>query len=252
MTDGELVARQYDRMADGYAADNEENVYNSLYERPATIDLLGDVSGLRILDVGCGAGPLTGWLVDHGAAAVTGMDASARMLDLARRRVGDRARLVLAGLEEPLAFQPDGSVDLVVASLVLHYVRDWEPVFHEFRRVLVPGGKVVFSTHHPAMDWRLHSPDDYFAIKQVSEVWTRDGLPFEVTFWRRPLTAMTAAVTSAGFVIERLVEPAPSPAVEQRDPRVGRRLVTTPHFLFFRLRAPTRPPGPAAGGTPSS
>jgi hypothetical protein len=73
-----------------------------------------------------------------------------------------------------------------------------------------------------------------------------------VTFWRRPLTAMTAAVTSAGFVIERLAEPAPSPAVEQRDPRVGRRLVTTPHFLFFRLRAPTRPPGPAAGGTPSS
>ncbi len=39
----------------------------------------------------------------------------------------------------------------------------------EFHRVLAPQGAVVFSTHHPARDWQLHSPDDYFVIKQVTD-----------------------------------------------------------------------------------
>lgn len=237
MSESAPAARQYDVMATSYAAENESNIFNSLFERPTTIALLGDVSGRAVLEVGCGAGPLTEWLVDHGAT-VTAMDASPRMLDLARLRVGERARLVLGSLEDGLGFQPDGSVDIVVASLVLHYVRDWQSVFSEFRRVLVPGGAVVFSTHHPAMDWQVHSPDDYFAVKQVTETWTMLGGPFEVTFWRRPLGAMTAALSSAGFVIEQLVEPLAGPEVEDRDPRVARQLRTQPSFLFFRVRAP--------------
>jgi ubiquinone/menaquinone biosynthesis C-methylase UbiE len=230
-------AQQYDRRAASYAAENDTNVFNSLFERPATIALLGGVAGRVVLEVGCGAGPLTVWLLDHGATVVA-MDASPRMLDLARQRVGDRARLVLANLEDSLEFQGDRSVDLVVASLVLHYVRDWEAVFSEFRRVLAPGGLVVFSTHHPAMDWQLHSPDDYFAIKQVKETWTVQGDPFEVTFWRRPLTAMTSAIASAGFLIERLVEPRPLPEADQRDADAAHTLRTGPSYLFFRLRAP--------------
>jgi ubiquinone/menaquinone biosynthesis C-methylase UbiE len=56
-----------------------------------------------------------------------------------------------------LSFAQDGSFDLIVASLVMHYVRDWHAVLGEFRRVLKPDGAVVFSTHHPAMDWQLHA-----------------------------------------------------------------------------------------------
>jgi hypothetical protein len=47
---------------------------------------------------------------------------------------------------------------------------------------------------------------------QVTETWHKGGQPFEVTFWRRPLTAITAAISSAGFLIDRLVEPAPLPS----------------------------------------
>lgn len=72
-----------------------------------------------------------------------------------------------------------------MASLVLHYVADWAAVLTEFHRVLTPDGAVVFSTHHPAKDWQLDSPEDYFAVKQVTEAWDRGGKPFEVTFWRR-------------------------------------------------------------------
>jgi ubiquinone/menaquinone biosynthesis C-methylase UbiE len=232
--DGERAAGQYDAMGTAYGIANDEDSFNAYYERPGTISLLGDVTGLRVLDAGCGPGALSKWLVDNGAT-VTAMDVSPEMVRLARQRMGDRARILTADLAEPLTFLADASADLVVASLVLHYVADWAAPLAEFRRVLTPGGAVVFSTHHPAMDWQLHSRDDYFAVKQVTETWHKGGQPFDVTFWRRPLTAITAAISGAGFVIDRLVEPEPSPELRQRDPQSYDKIRSRPTFLFFRL-----------------
>jgi SAM-dependent methyltransferase len=232
--EGERSARQYGAMAAEYAAYNADSSFNAHYERPATIELLGDVRGLTVLDAGCGAGLLTKWLVDQGAV-VTAFDVTPELAELARERVGDGARVLVADLAGPLPFAETGSFDLVVASLVLHYVRDWAGVLGEFRRVLRPTGAVVFSTHHPSMDWRLHSPEDYFAVKRVTETFKGAG-ELEVTFWRRPLTAMTEAIGSAGFVIERLVEPPARPELAEHDPVAYAKISTAPRFLFFRLR----------------
>lgn len=245
MEDSEQSALQYDAMAEMYAADNLVSAFNAYYERPATQQLVGDVKGRRVLEVGCGAGPLVEWLVDHGAI-VTAMDVSPAMVRLAQAKMGDRARILVGDLSQPLAFAADASFDLVVASLVLHYLRDWADPLRELRRVLTADGSLVFSTHHPTMDAQIHSPQDYFATKQVTEVWTKGTGSFEVSFWRRPLTAMSEAIRQAGFVIERLVEPMPDARLRQSDPDNYALLTTQPRFLFFRLRpVATR----TAGGT---
>jgi hypothetical protein len=57
---------------------------------------------------------------------------------------------------------------------VLHYLADWVGPLTEFHRVLAPHGAVVFSTHHPAMDWQLHSPEDYFAVPPGGSLTIRD------------------------------------------------------------------------------
>jgi ubiquinone/menaquinone biosynthesis C-methylase UbiE len=233
MEDGPRSADEYDSMAEAYAADNLESPYNAYYERPATKRLLGDVSGKRVLEVGCGAGPLTEWLVQNDAL-VTAMDVSPEMVRLARARAGDRARIIVGDLAVPLA-APSASFDVVVASLVLHYLRDWVAPLREIHRVLVSHGALVFSTHHPTMDARDHSPEDYFAIKQITETWTKGTDTFDVTFWRRPLTAMTEAINEAGFVIEHLVEPMPEADLRERDPASYELMTTQPRFLFFRL-----------------
>ncbi len=230
--------RQYDAFATEYAAKNEAGPFNAYYERPATIALLGDVAGLRVLEPGCGAGPLTLWLVDHGAT-VTAFDVSPAMVELARSCVGNRAHVFVADVAAPMSFARDRSFDLIVASLVLHYVEDWVPVLSEFHRVLAPAGTVVFSTHHPTSDARVFSPDDYFATKLVTERWGY-GSGVDVTFWRRPLTAMTQAIADAGFVVTNLVEPAPLPELEHIDPELFHRFKTQPQFLFFCLRADWR------------
>lgn len=236
--DGRRSAAQYDAMASDYADANAESAFNAYYERPATISMLGDVAGLRVLEVGCGSGPLTEWLVDQGAR-VTAMDVSPAMLALAEQRLAGRAHLLVADLGAGLGFAADGSFDVVVASLVMHYLRDWGAALAEVHRVLVASGRLVFSTHHPTMDARNHSPDDYFAIKEVTEEWSASRFP--VSFWRRPLTAMTRDIAAAGFVISRLEEPFPIPALEQVDPVAYQRLRTQPAFLFFELRP--RPEG---------
>ena len=236
--DSSRTAAEYDAMADRYDAHNASSGANAYHERPATIRLLGDVAGLRVLEAGCGSGPLTEWLVAHGAD-VTAFDVSPGMVELVRTRMGNRARIHVADLARPLAFVPDSSVDLVVASLVLHYIRDWQGPLGEFYRVLRPSGSVVFSTHHPAWDWRNHCPDDYFAKLQVSEVWLP---PHPVTFWRRPLTEITSAIREAGFVVETLLEARPLPELQSLDPSGYRVLTTGPFLLHFRLR-PLQPDG---------
>ena len=104
MSDAHRTSRQYDAMAGDYAKDNSDGAYNAYYERPATIALLGDVQGLKVLDVGCGSGVLSSRLVDNGAI-VTAVDVSPAMADLARRELGDRVRVIVADIAEPLSFR---------------------------------------------------------------------------------------------------------------------------------------------------
>lgn len=227
------AAATYDAMAAAYAADGEDGAYNALYERPATIALLPPVAGRSVLDAGCGSGPLAAWLAGQGAR-VTGIDASARMIELADARGLPRASFSVADLRDPLAFA-DGAFDIVVASLVLHYLRDWVPPLRELRRVLRPGGALVLSTHHPAADVALSASGDYFATELLHDRWEKGGTTYDVRFWRRPLTAMFGAFAEAGWRIDRVDEPLPLPACREQDPEAWARLTTAPAFLFFRL-----------------
>lgn len=83
---------QYDAFADEYAAFAPDAPYNALYDRPATLALLGDVRGRRVLDAACGPGLYLEELLARGADAI-GFDGSSHMVELARARVGDRAEV---------------------------------------------------------------------------------------------------------------------------------------------------------------
>src|SRR5688572_8946370 len=79
---------QYDAFAHEYEDHAAVAPYNALYDRPATLRLLGDVADRRVLDAACGPGFYVEQLRDRGAEVI-GCDASPRMVELARRRVGD-------------------------------------------------------------------------------------------------------------------------------------------------------------------
>ncbi|MFF3127392.1 class I SAM-dependent methyltransferase [Streptomyces sp. NPDC057908] len=216
-------ANDYDSFAEMFSAENENSLVNAYYERPAMLALAGDVTGRRILDAGCGSGPLAAVLRERGAV-VTGIDSSAGMLALARRRLGDDVALHVVDLCDPLPFD-DGVFDDVVASLVLHYLEDWGPTLAEFRRVLRP---------------------DYHATTSYTFDWTLNGQSVPMEFWRRPLHAMTEAFTTAGFRLSVISEPQPDPAACELFPDGFQDLSTRPNFLFFVVEVP-----PSATGSGS-
>jgi ubiquinone/menaquinone biosynthesis C-methylase UbiE len=221
----------YDRFARAYSNDAEHNAFNALYERPESLRLMGDVAGLKVLDAGCGSGAHAAALVARGAIA-TGIDKSSGMLALARERLGSAATLFEADLAGPLRFA-DGAFDCVLAALVLHYIEDWRVPLGEFRRVLVPGGKLVISTHHPFCDHVLAGGHDYFGTFQLDDRWEKRGEVMEMRYWRRPLHAMTNALSAAGFTIDAITEPFPLPEARERFPADYERLSTQPQFIFF-------------------
>ncbi|MFB7110802.1 class I SAM-dependent methyltransferase [Streptomyces sp. NPDC056291] len=236
-------ANDCDSFAEAYSAETENSLVNAYYARPAMLALAGDVACRRILDAGCGSGPLSAALRDRGAV-VTGVDASAGMLALARRRLGNDVALHLADLSDPLPFD-DGAFDDVVASLVLHYLEDWGPTLAEIRRVLRPGGRLIASVDHPFVAYTIQDPrPDYFATTSYTFDWTFNGQSAPMRFWRRPLHAMTDAFTTAGFCLAVISEPQPDPAAREPFPDGFHDLSTKTNFLFFVVEVP-----PSAAGS---
>lgn len=229
----------YDDIADRYAAGVDERPWNALYERPATLAMLPAVTGLDVLDAGCGPGWYTCWLANQGARVV-GIDRSGRMVEIARRRLADelrpaargRARVACIDVSD-LRDLADASFDLIVSSLVVHYVEDLHVMFREWARVLRPGGTCVLSTHHPVRDMKAVEAG-YLRPAIVEEEWPWLGT--RMRSFHRPLVELTEPMTAAGFALEDLREPTPTEAMREVDPRGYARLVQRPAFLFVRAR----------------
>lgn len=224
----------HDALGDHFAEHAETSPYNAYTDRPAMLRLAGDVSGSRILDVGCGAGHYAAELAARGAQVV-GIEGSATLLRHARARVNGQAELLLHDLEEPLGFAADASFDGVVCALVYEHVRNRAQLLGELRRVLRPGGWLLVSTTHPTADWR-HFGGSYF-----SHDW-RD-LPLgdsklSIHYQRLPLETFLGELLAAGFMLEQLVEPRPTADLREIDEAAYEKLHRAPSFLAVKLKRP--------------
>jgi SAM-dependent methyltransferase len=182
--------------------------------RETDIHLLGDVRGLRVLEVGCGSAPCSRWLATQDSRPVA-FDLSGGMLRHAVRaaeRTGVGVPLVQADVcALPFA---DGSFDAAFSAFgAIPFVADSALAMREVARVLRPGGRWVFSVTHP-MRWVF--PDDpgprgltamqsYFDRSPYVEV-DADGVPAYVEH-HRTLGDRIGELVAAGFELRRLLEP---------------------------------------------
>ena len=233
MPEKPLAYDAYEALAEDYAAHVDTKPHNAFYERPATLSLLPDVKGKRVLDAGCGPGVYAEELVLRGAEVVC-IDASPKMLEFARRRLGAKAQFHLADLGKPLDFLSGESFDLVISPLALDYVPNWDEVFKEFHRVLRGGGVFVFSMEHPRANFLLGKTTNYFDLELFSQVWRGFGQPVIVTAYRRPLSEVLNTLIDAGFVLDRLLEPRPTEQFREADPEDYEELLVSPGFMCAR------------------
>lgn len=230
----EPIANQaYDQMAEAYARKVDTKPHNAYYDRPAVQSLLTDLTGKTVLDAACGTGVYTEWLLAQGAEVV-GVEANERMLAYARERNAGKAVFYQANLEQPLDMLADAQFDGIVSALTISYIRDLERLFGEFRRVLKPGGWLVFSIEHPFSAYQYFKVQNYYTTQQVSCIWRGFGEPVEVKSYYHSLATITEALAVNGFWIERIIEPLPTEEFGQTDPEGYQELLTFPGFIFVR------------------
>jgi SAM-dependent methyltransferase len=153
MTTTNPPAGDYDAYADQYAANvawREQGGVNGdpFGLLPPVLDLLGDITGRRVLDAGCGEGYLARVLAARGAR-VTGIDLSPRLIEMARAKnpAGDIGYRV-ADLSQPIQGIA-GRFDAVASYLVLNDVPAYRGFAAGLAASLKPGGRAVLALNNP-------------------------------------------------------------------------------------------------------
>jgi len=211
----------YDRWAAIYDSDGNPLI---ALEEPQVDAALGDVTGRRVLDVGCGTGRHALRLAAAGAN-VDAIDFSEGMLAKARMKPGsEKVRFQAHDLAQPLPF-PDGHFDFVICGLVIDHIANLHGLFSEMGRVCRPEGKIVISVMHPAMmlrgvQARFHDPETGSEVRPASEP--------------NQLSDYVMAAVGARLTIRNLTEHAVDEALAQRLER-ARRYVGWPLLLMMTL-----------------
>jgi SAM-dependent methyltransferase len=120
---------------------------NDTLEKPILMELISDVRGAAVLDLGCGDGAFGVELLAAGCQSYTGLEPSTRMFQLAQKRVSPVGGTVHQETIEMWQY-PSSTFDLVVSRLALHYVAEIEQTFQQVYQTLKPGGSFVFSVEH--------------------------------------------------------------------------------------------------------
>ncbi len=202
---------------------------NVVMEEPAVIEEFGSVSGLRVLDLGCGDASTGRLLLEAGVASYLGVDGSERMVDAAGAALTDpRAQVVRCDIEEFDASA--ASFDLVLSRMALHYVADISVVFDRCHAWLAPGGRIVFSVVHPVVssndprastdqpreDWVV---DNYFLTGPRYQLW----LGAQSRWYHRTTEDYVRALQGAGFSLRNLRECPPDRARFENETEFRRR-----------------------------
>ncbi|AGN02247.1 methylase involved in ubiquinone/menaquinone biosynthesis [Salinarchaeum sp. Harcht-Bsk1] len=179
---------------------------------PADLDLLPDVDGAEVVELGCGGGQCTVALAKRGADG-TGIDVSPSELEHARELatehdVAESIEFVEGDVRDLSMLEHD-SFDVACDAWVFQWVDDLRACFEEARRVLRPDGRFVFSMPHPTYD--LVDPETHEVVesyfgepRQVEDV---EGMETPMVTYRHRISDVFADLRAANFAVEQLREP---------------------------------------------
>ena len=232
---------------DGYfALRNQDINYNNLLEQPAMAELLPNLSGKAVLDLGCGFGLNCKDFVCRGAKRVVGVDISEKMLSVAKDKSA-APEIQYRNMSMTDIASMDETFDFVYSSLAFHYVEDFSKLMTDIYNLLAPNGMLLFSQEHPiptaTIDGLGHYNKDEngtpvsYTFSNYSQSgrreihWFIDG----VVKYHRPMGELLTAVVRAGFTIEVVCEPTPKDWAVKKLPAIAKEFIK-PSFLIVQAR----------------
>ena len=235
-----------DEFFKGYQSKRGQLSANDLIEIPELFRLIGDVNNLSVLDLGCGTGGHDRKLIDLGAKKVLGIDLSNNMINEARKNTNtDKIEYRVMSMNNIDTI--DEKFDLVISSLAIHYIEDYDSLCKKVYNLLNTGGRFIFSYGHP-MDSCAILDDysnnyveinnkKYYLIsdynnegKRISH-WYVDG----VETYHRNISHLINGLIDAGFKLEHVTESYATDEVIKLNPKFIDQKDHS-YFIFFKCK----------------
>lgn len=231
----------YNDIADWYDSYlREKSIYHNVV-LPSLLELTGDVQGRTICDLACGQGWFARELAKRGAQ-VSGIDLAENLLTFARQYEEQEPLGILYQQDKAQSAHilPNGIFDGVVCVLALMDIPDLQAVFQTVRRILKPGGWLIFAITHPCFEaphakWLTINDGQLgrFVRGYFQEgFWKseRGGVRSRVGAYHRTLSTYLNSLVTANFTLDRMMEPI---ATDERAEQVPGNL-EVPTLLFVR------------------
>ena len=226
---------------------SKSNSANNLEEKPELLSLLPDLKGKKVLDLGCGYGEWCKIYSEMGASYVKGIDISSKMLEVAKSECSQFSNIEFGLLDMVKLDELNETFDVVVSSLAVHYVEDFEKLCKDVKKILNKDGIFLFSQEHPiftatkkGVTWQTDI--DNVVKGMVVEDYPESGkrnvywLVENVVKYHRTFSDIINALVKAGFHIVQVKEPTVSDEVIELNKSLAR-CKHVPDYLFVLSQA---------------
>ena len=200
------------------------------------------------MELGCGYGENCSYFIEQGACYVLGTDLSSNMIELAKKKNNaEKIEYKILAMED--INQLNEKFDLIVSSLAVHYVEDFEKLLNDVSNLLVDGGYFIFSQEHPIetatiLNQECDGKDDitignknYYLVsdynrngKRVTKWYHQDVIKYHRNF-----SYIINAILKSDLQLEECLEPLPTEEMLKMKPKYQNQF-DRPYFLFLKLR----------------
>jgi ubiquinone/menaquinone biosynthesis C-methylase UbiE len=241
----------------------EDVHYGPISPGESELNLLGDVKGKDILEIGCGGGQNAIVLAKWGARSV-GLDVSQEQIKYARK-LGKKEKVNVPfyiGSMEDLSMFQDESFDIALSSFAVGYVENLAKTFQEVFKVLRKGGFFVFADVHPVANRgrpmrhgkrKIWGISNYFDRRKRLWTWRVEDKVAKFQGHHRTIQDYFNLLLAANFIVEKILEPEPYPldkmseAERKRIPYLHEDFLKDydlwkriPYTIIFKARKPIK------------
>ena len=206
------------------------------------LNLLGNLSDKRVLEIGCGNGHSMKYVADRGATDLWGLDISANQIEGAKNFLsaqGIDAKLVCSPMEDECEL-PTNYFDLVYSVYGIGWTTDLDKTFQHIHAYLKNDGVFVFGWSHPIHKCvSVESGKLIFSNSYLDEEWyCADMSNKKIMLSNRMLSTYINALTDNGFVIEKLVEATDREKAMASNNDFGKKALMLPTVFVIKARKP--------------
>ena len=204
------------------------------------LNLLGDLSNKRILEIGCGNGGSLKYIAERGGSDLWGLDISTDQIQRTKdflESQGVSAKLICSPMEEECGL-PNNYFDLVYSVYGIGWTTDLDRTFKRINSYLKKGGTFIFGWSHPIH--KCVSVEDgkfIFSNSYFNEEWYRANMSEkEILLSNRMLSTYINSLANNGFVIEKLVEETDRKKAVAANNDFGRKAMMVPTAFVIKAR----------------